>query len=58
MVENVYTPIIKVSVDSETGAKPDGKWPPAFKFKTNKTVNSLVMYLIHPKINLMWIMLP
>ena len=35
MVENVYTPMIKVSVDSETG-EPDGKWPPAFKFKIKK----------------------
>ena len=35
MIENVYTPMIKVSVDSETG-EPDGKWPPAFKFKIKK----------------------
>ena len=35
MIENVYTPMVKVSVDSETG-EPDGKWPPAFKFKIKK----------------------
>ena len=38
MIENVYTPMIKVSVDSETG-EPDGKWPPAFKFKIKKQNN-------------------
>ena len=38
MIENVYTPMIKVSVDSETG-EPDGKWPPAFKFKIKKQSN-------------------
>ena len=38
MVENVYTPMIKVSVDSETG-EPDGKWPPSFKFKVKKQNN-------------------
>ena len=35
-IETVYTPMIKVSVDSETG-EPDGKWPPSFKFKIKKT---------------------
>jgi hypothetical protein len=30
--------MIKVSVDSETG-EPDGKWPPAFKFKVKKQNN-------------------
>ena len=38
MIENVYTPMIKVSIDSETG-EPDGKWPPAFKFKVKKQNN-------------------
>ena len=35
MIENVYNPMIKVSVDSETG-EPNGKWPPSFKFKIKK----------------------
>ena len=34
-VDTVYTPIVKVSVDRETG-EPDGKYPPKFKFKINQ----------------------
>lgn len=34
-IENVYTPMVKVSTDPETG-EPNGKYPPKFKFKINQ----------------------
>jgi len=34
-IETLYTPMIKVSVDSETG-EPNGKFPPSFKLKVKK----------------------
>ena len=34
-IETLYTPMVKVSTDSESG-EPDGKWPPSFKFKIKK----------------------
>lgn len=37
-IENLYTPMIKVSVDPETG-EPNGKYPPQFTFKVVKRDN-------------------
>ena len=34
-IDNLYTPMLKVSVDSETG-EPNGKYPPQFTFKVVK----------------------
>ena len=35
MIENLYTPQVKVSVDKETG-EPNGRFPPNFTFKISK----------------------
>jgi len=34
-IENIYTPMVKISMDRETG-DPDGKYPPSFIFKVNQ----------------------
>jgi hypothetical protein len=34
-IETLYTPMVKVSTDPESG-EPDGKWPASFKFKIKK----------------------
>lgn len=33
-IENLYTPMVKISIDRETG-EPNGKYPPRFGFKIN-----------------------
>ena len=40
-VTDNYTPIMKLSLDSETG-EPDGKWPPSFSFKVVRRENKFL----------------
>jgi len=43
-IDSLYTPMIKVSVDAETG-EPNGKYPPSFGFKIVKKDNKVLCTL-------------
>ncbi len=49
-IDSLYSPMIKVSVDSETG-EPNGKYPPSFGFKIVKKDNKVLCALYDKKKN-------
>ena len=49
-IDSLYSPMIKVSVDAETG-EPNGKYPPSFGFKIVKKDNKVLCTLYDKKKN-------